>query len=132
MKKDKEGKHLGGEGMRPMVSWPSFSLSFSLFVCVLCWSCFTSCSFMVRLFGRLAAICPKLKHLKHLVFEVLVGDLGVEGFCGKTFWVEVVSFEKLEGEAFVKGLCVLPRRVVESVIMSMFERCFFSKVMIPP
>jgi len=35
---------------------------------------------MVVLSGQFAAMCPKLKHLKHLVREVLVGDLGVEGF----------------------------------------------------
>jgi len=35
---------------------------------------------------------PKLKHLKHFVFEVLVGDLGVKGFCVEFFWGEVVSF----------------------------------------
>ena len=33
---------------------------------------------MVILFGQLAAMCPKPKHLKHFVLEVLVGDLGVE------------------------------------------------------
>jgi len=42
---------------------------------------------MVLLFGQLADMCPKLKHLKHLVLEVLVGDLGVEGerVCLETF-----------------------------------------------
>jgi len=33
---------------------------------------------MVLLFGQLAAMYPKPKHLKHFVLEVLVGDLGVE------------------------------------------------------
>jgi len=28
--------------------------------------------------GQLAAICPKPRHLKHFLLEVLVGDLGVE------------------------------------------------------
>ena len=43
---------------------------------------------MVLLFGHLAAMCPKLKHLKHFVLEVLVGDLGVEveGVCLETLW----------------------------------------------
>ena len=52
---------------------------------------------MVLLFGQLAAMCPKPKHLKHFVLEVLVGDLGVEveGLCIEAFWWEVVSFEKL-------------------------------------
>jgi len=33
-------------------------------------------------------MCPKLKHLKHFVLEVLVGDLGVEveGVCLETLW----------------------------------------------
>ena len=95
--KYKEGKHLGGEGMRPIVSWPSFSLSISLLDFVLWWSCFISFNNMVSLNGHLAAMCPKLKHLKHFVFEVLVGDLGVEGFLVETFGLEVGWFEKLEG-----------------------------------
>jgi len=33
---------------------------------------------MVLLFGQLAAMCPKPKHLKHFVLEVLVGDLILE------------------------------------------------------
>jgi len=53
---------------------------------------------VVFLCGQFAAMCPKLKHLKHLIFEVLVGDLGVEGFCVETFWGEMVSLEKFEGE----------------------------------
>jgi len=65
---------------------------------VLSWSCFTSFNVVGCLFGQLAAICSKLKHLKHLVFKVLVGNLGVEGFCVETFWGEVVFLEKLEGE----------------------------------
>ena len=40
---------------------------------------------MVFSSGQFAAICPKLKHLKHLICEVSVGDLGVEGFCVETF-----------------------------------------------
>jgi len=28
--------------------------------------------------GQLDAICPKPKHLKHFLLEVLVGDLGVK------------------------------------------------------
>ena len=51
-------------------------------------------------------MCPKPKHLKHFVLEVLVGDLGVEveGLCLETLWLEVVSFEKLEGKVFVEIL----------------------------
>ena len=78
--KDKEGKNLGGKGMRPNLSCPSLSLSFSLLLFMVNWSCFTSFNFVGCLFGQLAAICSKLKHLKHLVFKVLVDDLGVEGF----------------------------------------------------
>ena len=33
---------------------------------------------MDLLLGQLTAMCPKPKHLKHFVLEVLVGDLGVE------------------------------------------------------
>jgi len=100
--KDKEGKHLGGEGMRPIVSWPSFSLSFFLLDFVLWWSCFTSFNNVVPLSGQLADMSPKCKHLKHFVFEVLVGDLGVEGYGVENFGLEVGWFEKLEGEVFVE------------------------------
>ena len=48
---------------------------------------------MVCLFGHVAAMCPKLKHLKYFGFEVLVGDLGVEGFCVEAFWEEVVCLK---------------------------------------
>jgi len=34
---------------------------------------------LVLLFGKLEAMCPKPKHLKHFVLEVLVGNLVVEG-----------------------------------------------------
>jgi len=102
--KDKEGKHLGGEGISPIVSWPSFSLSCSVLDFVLWWSCFTSFNDVVPLSGQLAAMCPKHKHLKHFVFEVLVGDLGVEGFWVETFGLEVGWFEKFEGEVFVEML----------------------------
>jgi len=34
---------------------------------------------IVLLLGQLAAMCPKLRHLKHFLLEVLVGDLGVKG-----------------------------------------------------
>jgi len=34
---------------------------------------------MVLLFGQLAAMCPKPKHLKHYVLEVLVVDLVLKG-----------------------------------------------------
>jgi len=36
-------------------------------------------STMVLLFGQLAAMCPKPKHLKHYVLEVLVVDLVLKG-----------------------------------------------------
>jgi len=49
-------------------------------------------------------MCPKPKHLKHFIFEVLVGDLGdVEEFV-ETFFGEVVCLEKLEGEIFASFL----------------------------
>jgi len=32
---------------------------------------------MVRFVGQSAAMCPKPKHLKQFLLEVLVGDLGV-------------------------------------------------------
>ena len=59
---------------------------------------------MDLLLGQLTAMCPKPKHLKHFVLEVLVGDLGVEveRLCWETFWWEVMSFEKWEGEVFVE------------------------------
>ena len=53
---------------------------------------------MVFLSRQFAAMCPKLKHLKHLIFQGSMGDLGVEGFCVETFWGEIVSLEKFEGE----------------------------------
>jgi len=45
------------------------------------WSLTTTPPFtiMVVLDGQFAAMCLKPKHLKHFWFEVLVGDLGVEG-----------------------------------------------------
>jgi len=48
---------------------------------------------MVCLFGHVATKCPKLKHLQHLVFEILVGDLGVEGFWVETFGLEMVDLK---------------------------------------
>jgi len=58
---------------------------------------------MVRFVRQLAAMCPKSKHLKQLVLEVLVSDFVLEGegcsFCG------VDSLEELEA-------------------LSCFERCF--------
>jgi len=33
---------------------------------------------MFLLEGQLDVICPKPRHLKHFLLEVLVGDLGVE------------------------------------------------------
>jgi len=57
---------------------------------------------IVLFVGKLVVICPKPRHLKHLVFEVLVADLGVEveGFSLETLGFKVVSFEKLEGKVF--------------------------------
>jgi len=46
-------------------------------------------------------MCPKPRHLKHFLFEVLVGDLGVEveEVSLEILCYEVGSLEKLEGEA---------------------------------
>ena len=54
--------------MRPMVSCPSFSLSCSLMLFMLGWSCLTTCNIMVLLFGHVATMCPKLNFLKHFGF----------------------------------------------------------------
>jgi len=59
---------------------------------------------MVFLDGQFAVMCSKPRHLKQFVFEVLVGDLGVEVEGLETLWLEVVSFEKLEGKVFVEIL----------------------------
>ena len=64
-------------------------------------------------------MCPKPKHLKHLIFEVLVGDLGVERFVVETL------FGKIGRRILIKNFVgILPRRVVEIIIMSIFESCF--------
>jgi len=42
---------------------------------------------MVLFVGQLTTMCPKPKHLKYFVLEVLVGDLGVE--------VEALSLETI-------------------------------------
>jgi len=47
---------------------------------------------MVLLVGQLAAMCPKPKHLKHFVLEVLVGDLVLE----KGLSLEVCGVDSLE------------------------------------
>jgi len=72
--------------MRPTLLSSSFSFSFLAFVLI--WSWFTSFNIVFLLFEQLATMCPKPKHLKHFVLEVLVGDLGVEveGLCLETFW----------------------------------------------
>jgi len=72
--------------MRHTLLFSSFSFSFLAFVLI--WSSFTSSDIVVLLFGQLAAMCPKPKHLKHFVLEILVDDLGVdvEGLCLETFW----------------------------------------------
>jgi len=66
------------------------------------WSLTTGPPFtiMFLLDGQFVAMCPKPRHLKHFVFEVLVDDLGVEVEGLETLWLEVVSFEKLEGNFF--------------------------------
>jgi len=81
---------------------------------------------MVCLFGHVATMCPKLKHLKHFGFEVLVSDLGVEGSRVETFWEEVVCFEKLEGEFCVEILLAsfLEELEVDGKFMELFsESC---------
>jgi len=55
---------------------------------------------MVLLFGQLAAVCPKPKHLKHLVIEVLVGDLVLEG----EEFLEVCEVDSLEGLSCFENL----------------------------
>jgi len=62
---------------------------------------------MVLLDAPFAAMCPKPRHLKHFVFEVLVGDLGVEVEGLETLWLEVVSFENWK-EKFLKKFCFYP------------------------
>ena len=112
--------------MRLIVSCPSFSLSFSLLLFWLSWDCLTMFNIMVCLFGHVATMCPKLKHLKHFGFEVLVSDLGVEGSRVETFWEEVVCFEKLEGEFCVEILLAsfLEELEVDGKFMELFsESC---------
>jgi len=55
---------------------------------------------MVLFVGQLEVVCPKPRHLKHFLLEVLVSDLGVEveAFSLETLCWEVVSFENLEGK----------------------------------
>jgi len=59
---------------------------------------------MVLLLGQFAAIWPKPKHLQYFLFEVLVGDLVLEGeglsleVCG------VDSLEELEGLSCFENL----------------------------
>jgi len=55
---------------------------------------------MVLLFGQLATMCPKPKHLKHFVLEVLVGDLVLEG----EGFVEVCGVDSLEGLSCFENL----------------------------
>jgi len=64
---------------------------------------------MVLLDGQFATMCPKPRHLKHFVFEVLVGDLGVELEGLETLWLEVVSFEKIGRKGFCRNFVfILP------------------------
>ena len=53
---------------------------------------------MVRFVGQSTAMCPKPKHLKHFLLEVLVGDLGVivEGLesLGLLYKIEGKSFRR--------------------------------------
>ena len=51
--------------------------------------------------GQLIAMCPKPRHLKHFLLEILVSDLEVEGLSLETLFCEVVPFEKLEGKVLV-------------------------------
>ena len=85
---------------------------------------------MVLLFGQLAAMCSKLKHLKHLGLEVLVGDLGVEGerVFLETFWLEVGSFEKMEGEICVEILVASFLEEWEMVSFEKVEGAIFEKI----
>ena len=50
--KDKEGKHLGWESIRPMSIWPSLSFSFLLVVGGWVRSCFTLFSFKIFSCGQ--------------------------------------------------------------------------------
>jgi len=59
---------------------------------------------MFPLEGQLVVMCPKPKHLKHFLFEVLVGDLGVEVEGLESLGLKVVSFTKLEGKVFEEVL----------------------------
>jgi len=58
---------------------------------------------MVLFIGQSATMCPKPRHLKHFLVEVLVGDLEVEveGRSLETLVCEVVYFEKLERKVLV-------------------------------
>ena len=68
---------------------------------------------------------PKPKHLKHFIFEVLVGDLGVEGFGIETFFWRSDLFGKIGRRNLSRNfVCTLPRIVGETSIMSSFESCF--------
>jgi len=50
-------------------------------------------------------MCPKPKHLKYFIFEVLVGDLGhVDEFFVEICWLEKVAFEKFEGKGLGESL----------------------------
>jgi len=59
------------------------------------WSLTTTPPFtiIVLLDGQFAATCPKPKHLKHFVFEVLVVELGLEVEGLETLLLGVVSFK---------------------------------------
>jgi len=49
---NKEGKHLGGERIRPMSTWPSLSFSFLLVVGGFVRSCFTLLIFKISFCGQ--------------------------------------------------------------------------------
>ena len=80
------------EGELALDDWELWSLTTIPFLTII-----------VLLLGQSAPMCPKPKHLKHFLLEVLVGDLGVEGSSFECLWCGVVSFEKLEGESWFRN-----------------------------
>jgi len=60
---------------------------------------------MVRFVGQSATMCPKPKHLKHFLLEVLVSDLGFEVEGLKSLDLEMDSFLKLKGKV-KEDLCL--------------------------
>ena len=90
--------HLGifeEEGELDLEDWELWSLTTTPFLTII-----------VLFLGQFGAMCPKPRHLKHFLFEVLVGDLGVEveEVSLEILCYEVGSLEKLEGEALFWNL----------------------------